>query len=191
MTFAVIRKRNQERQQMAQARASGMFLKMINDQDTIVYKLVPPFEGYDKPVIAMNGETKNKPHYRGHIIGAFNARTKKPLGEPIAMTADEVRALKDIDAKIWTTPFNAAASIAREVELGHSILQIRRDGIAKSTSTSYNVMYAMSIYDTDWQYLLPKITKEELAKLQSEEQWNEINPVDLEVLQKMGVREEQ
>lgn len=190
MTFDVIKKKSEERRRAMQARSMTSFVKWINDTDTQVVKLVPPYEGYDREVRNMTtGKMQPKVHYRMQILGDWNFYAKKPISNPrLELTIDDVRNLKDIDAKIWTTPFNAAQGIQREIELGHSILQIRRDGAARSTNTSYNVMYAMSIYDNDWDCLLPKLSREDVAKLQSEEQWNEINPVDLEILQKMGIK---
>jgi hypothetical protein len=85
-----------------------------------------------------------------YVLGDYNFNKKEPVSNPrLELTIDDVRNLKESDAKIWITPFNAAMAIHQEVEQGHSIFQIRRDGPPKSTSTSYNIMYAMSIYDTN------------------------------------------
>lgn len=191
MTLDAIRKKNAERKQVMQSRSRGLFVKFVNDQDTAVVKLVPPFEGFDREVKTMQGEIKPRPHYRMHVIGDYNFNDKKSISNPkLELTADDVRNLKDEDARIWTTPVNAVVGIQREIEKGHSILQIRRDGAAKSTNTTYNVLNAMQIAEEDWQALLPKISKEELAKLQSEERWNEISDAALEALENLGVREE-
>jgi hypothetical protein len=172
MGFDEIRKRNAERKQLMQSRSGNIFVKFVNDQDTMIVIVLPPHEGFDRVVKTMQGDLKPKPHYRMHIIGDYNFHTNRPLSvPPIALTIDDIRNLKPSDAKIWTTPFNAVQGIQREIEKKRSILQIRRDGVAKSTSTSYNVLNGMQIDDEDWKFLLPKISKEELAKLQSEEKW--------------------
>jgi predicted GNAT family acetyltransferase len=191
MTLAEIRKRNAQRKQIMQSRSRGLFVKFVNDQDTMIVKLVPPFEGFDREVKTMQGEIKPRPHYRMHVIGDYNFNEEKSLTNPrLEFTVNDVRNLKDEDAKIWTTPYNAVLGIQREIEKGHSILQIRRDGVAKSTDTSYNVLNAMQIAEEDWQFLLPKLSKEELAKIQSEEKWNEISSAELEALENLGVRDE-
>jgi hypothetical protein len=51
-------------------------------------------------------------------------------------------------------------------------------------------MNAMQIAEEDWEDLLPRISKEELAKLQSEEKWNVISEAELEALKNLGVRED-
>ncbi|MPZ07285.1 MAG: hypothetical protein GEU26_12865 [Nitrososphaeraceae archaeon] len=174
-----------------QSRSRGLFVKFVNDQDVMIVKLVSPFEGFDREVKTMQGDLKPRPHYRMHVIGDFNYNTKHPLSNPrLELSIDDVRSLKDEDAKIWTTPFNAAQGIQREVDRGHSILQIRRDGVAKSTSTAYNVLYAMQIAEEDWQDLLPNLSKEDIAKLQSGEKWNEISEQELEALENLGGRED-
>lgn len=191
MTLADIRKKNAERKQIMQSRSRGLFVKFVNDQDVMIVKLVSPFEGFDREVKTMQGDLKPRPHYRMHVIGDFNYNTKHPLSNPrLELSIDDVRSLKDEDAKIWTTPFNAAQGIQREVDRGHSILQIRRDGVAKSTSTAYNVLYAMQIAEEDWQDLLPNLSKEDIAKLQSGEKWNEISEQELEALENLGGRED-
>jgi hypothetical protein len=106
------------------------------------------------------------------------------------LTANDIRNLKDSDARIWTTPFNAVQGIEREIDRKHPILQIRRDGVAKSTNTTYNILNAMQIDDEDWESLLPKVSREVLAKLQAEEKWEDISPEELHKLENLGVKEE-
>jgi hypothetical protein len=192
MGFEEIRKRNAERRQLMQSRSGNLFVKFVNDQDTMVVKILSPFEGFDRVVKTMQGELKPKPHYRMFVLGDYNFHTNKPLSiPPIALTIDDIRNLTPRDAKIWTTPFNAVQGFQREIDKKHSILQVRRDGVAKSTSTSYNVLNAMQIDDEDWKYLLPKISKEELAQLQSEETWSDISAEELTALENLGVKDDQ
>ena len=58
MTLDEIRKRNAERRQIMQSRSAGMFLKFVNDQDTMVIKIVAPFEGFDREVKDMQGKKR-------------------------------------------------------------------------------------------------------------------------------------
>lgn len=192
MTFEEIRKRNAERKQIMQSRSGGIFAKFVNHKDSMVVKLVPPFEGFDRLVLTMDGKKKKlKPHYRFHVIGDYNFETKHPLSTPrLELTAKDVRALKDENAKIWTAPYNATVGIQDQVDREHSFLLIQRNGVAKSPNTIYTVLYALQIEDQDWKHILPKIPKEELAKLQSEEQFNEISAAELIALQNLGVKEE-
>jgi hypothetical protein len=167
-------------------------MKLPNDGDTVVVQVIAPFQGFDRQVMTMQKELKLKPHYRMQTIGDFNAESKLPLSNPkLELTADDVRYLKIEDAKIWTTPYNAAQRILKEIDKGHSFLQIQRDGKPQETTTTYNVLNAQQIDDEDWEYLLPKISKEELAKLQSEEKWEEISEEELQKLETLGVRDEQ
>ena len=190
MGFDEIRRKNAERKQLMQSRSTNVFIKWVNDQDTIVVKVISPYEGFDREVTTMQGEKKLKPHYRMHVLGDFNFHTGKPLSSPrLELTANDVRNLNDNDARVWTTPFNAVQGIEREIDRRHSILQIRRDGVAKSTNTTYNILNAMQIDDQDWESLLPKITKEELAKLPAEEKWQDISPEELHKLEDLGVKE--
>ena len=132
MTLDEIRKRNAERKQQMQAVNMNLFVKFVNDQDTIVVKLIPPFEGFDRIVTTIQGDRRAKAHYRMHLIGDYNFQSKHHISNPpLDLTIDQVRALKPEEAKIWTTPFSAVQGIQREIERGHSILQIRRDGVPK------------------------------------------------------------
>lgn len=191
MGFDEIRKRNAQRKQEMQSRSGGMFVRFVNDQDTMVVKLAPPFEGYYRLVKTMNGDMKEKLHYRMHIIGDYNFYTRHPLSSPpLEMTVERIRTFKDEDAKIWTTPYNAVQGIHREVDREHSILQIRRDGVAKSTNTTYNILNTAQIANEDWNFLLPKISREGIEKLQSEEQWRSLSDEELNTLQNSGVKDE-
>ncbi len=134
MTLDEIRKRNAERKQQMQAVNMNLFVKFVNDQDTIVVKLIPPFEGFDRVVTTIQGDRRPKPHYRMHPIGDYNFQSKRHISNPpIDLTIDQVRALRPEESKIWTTPFSAVQGFQREIEKGHSILQIRRDGAPKSS----------------------------------------------------------
>ena len=187
MVLDEIRKRNAERRQIMQSRSMGRFLKFVNDQDTMVIKIVAQFEGFDREVKDMQGKKRLKPHYRAHILGDWNYDREEPITHPkIELTAIDVRALKIEDAKIWSTPQSVVQGIQREIDKGHSILLIRRDGQAKSTSTTYNVLYALQMDEQDIQNLLPKLTKEDLARLQTEEKFNEISEEEIEALQNLG-----
>ncbi|MGH9975328.1 MAG: hypothetical protein ACRD8Z_05760 [Nitrososphaeraceae archaeon] len=187
MTLEEIRKRNAERKQIMQSRSAGRFLKFVNDQDTMVIKIVAPFEGFDREVKDMQGKKRLKPHYRAHNLGDWNYDTGQAITRPrIEPTANDVRALKIEDAKIWSTPQSAVQGIQREVDKGHSILQVRRDGQAKSTSTTYNVLNALQMDEQDIHNLLPKLTKEDLTNLQAEEKFNEISDEEIEALQNLG-----
>ena len=173
-----------------QEMSMNLFVKLVNDQDTMVAVLIPPHEGFDRIVTTMSGERKAKPHYRMHPIGDYNFNTQQHLSKPpLALTIDQVRALKPENAKIWTTPQSAVKGFQREIDKGHSIVQIRRDGVAKNTDTIYDILYAMQIDDDDWEFLLPNISKQELAKLQSEEKWDEISEEELHRLENIGVKE--
>jgi hypothetical protein len=186
MTLEAIRKRNLERRQIMQSRSAGRFLKFVNDQDTMVIKIVAPYEGFDREVKDMQGKKRLKPHYRAHILGDWNYETGQPITHPKReLTAKDIRALKIEEAKIWSTPQSAVQGIQREIDKGHSILQVRRDGQAKSTSTTYNVLYALQMDEKDIQNLLPNLTKEDLAKLQAEEKFNEISGEEIEILQNL------
>jgi hypothetical protein len=81
------------------------------------------------------------------------------------LTIDDVRALKDTDALIWTTPITAADGFRRETDKGHSILLVTRNGVAKDTKTTYSVLNATQIDDEDWDYLLPNMSKADISKL--------------------------
>lgn len=191
MALEEVRKRNAERRQIMQSRSTGIFIKFVNDQDTMVVKLVPPFEGFDRKVKDMQGRKRLKQHYRMHVLGDLSFNTGHPLSNSrIELSVDDVRNLKDNDAKILTSPESITKGVQREIEKGHSILQIRRDGDPKDTSTTYSVLYAMQIDDEEWKKLLPRISKEELAELQSEEKFNEISDAELEALENLGVRED-
>jgi hypothetical protein len=108
---------------------------------------------------------------------------------PIDLTIDQIRALKPNEARIWTTPFSAIQGFQREIDKGHSILQIRRDGVPKSTKTTYNVLNAAQIDDEEWDSLLPSLSKEGLIKLQKEESWDDISDEELHRLENLGVKE--
>lgn len=187
MALDEIRKRNAERRQIMQSRSAGKFLKFVNDQDIMVIKIVAPFEGFDREVKDMQGKKRLKPHYRAQILGDWNYDTGQPIIHPrIELTANDIRALKIEEAKIWSTPQSAVQGIQREIDKGHSILLVRRDGQAKSTSTTYNVLYALQMDEQDMQNILPKLTKEDLAKLQTEEKFNEISDEEIHILQNLG-----
>jgi hypothetical protein len=187
MTLDAIRKRNAERRQIMQSRSAGKFLKFVNDQDTMVIQIVAPFEGFDREIKDMQNKKKIKPHYRAYILGDWNYDKEEPITHPkIELTANDIRELKTGDAKIWSTPQSAVQGIQREIDKGHSILLVRRDGQAKSTSTTYNVLDALRMDEQDIQNLLPKLTKEDLAKLQAEEKFNEISEEEIEALQNLG-----
>jgi hypothetical protein len=83
MGFDEIRKKNAERKQLMQARSTNVFVKWVNDQDTIIVKIISPYEGFDREVTTMQGEKKLKPHYRMHVLGDFNFHTNKPLQSTI------------------------------------------------------------------------------------------------------------
>lgn len=187
MTLEEIRKRNAERKQIMQSRSAGRFLKFVDDQDAMVIKIVAPFEGFDREVKDMQGKKRLKPHYRAHILSDWNYDTGQPITHPrIELTANDIRALKIEDTKIWSTPQSAVQGILREIDKGHSILLVRRDGQAKSTTTTYNVLYALQMDEQDMQNLLPKLTKDELAKLQEEEKFDKISEKEIEVFQNFG-----
>jgi hypothetical protein len=190
MTLDEIRKKNTERRQQMQAVNTILFIKLVEDQDIVVVKLIPPFDGFYRLVKTMQGDMKEKLHYRMHVIGDYNFIAQKHLSNPpINLSIDEIRALKPSDARIWTTPFSAIQGFQREIDKGHSILQVRRDGVPKSTKTTYNVLNAMQIDDEEWQSLLPSLSKEDLAKLQKEETWNEISEEELHRLENLGIKE--
>ena len=137
MTLDVIRKRNAERRLIMQSRSAGIFLKFVNDQDVMAIKMVAPFEGFDRLVKDMQGKKRLRPHYRAHILGDWNYERGEPITHPrIELTANDIRTLKIEEAKIWSTPQSAVQGIQREVDKGHSILLVRRDGQPKSTSTT-------------------------------------------------------
>lgn len=99
-------------------------------------------------------------------------------------------AIQPSDARIWTTPFSAIQGFQREIDKGHSILQVRRDGVPNSTKTTYNVLNAMQIDDEEWNSLLPSLSKDDLAKLQKEETWDGISEEELQKLENLGVKKE-
>lgn len=187
MTLDVIRKRNAERRLIMQSRSAGIFLKFANDQDVMAIKMVAPFEGFDRLVKDMQGKKRLRPHYRAHILGDWNYERGEPITHPrIELTANDIRTLKIEEAKIWSTPQSAVQGIQREVDKGHSILLVRRDGQPKSTSTTYNVLYALQMDEQDMKNLLPKLTKEDLVQLQTEEKFNEISEEEVRSLQNLG-----
>ena len=47
----------------------------------------------------------------------------------------------------------------------------------------------MQIDDEDWELLMPRLTKQDLAILQSEEKWEEISEEELHKLENLGVKE--
>ena len=191
MTLAEIRKKNAERRQLMASRSNNMlYMKLPNDGDTVVVRVVPPFNGFDRPVKTMQQEIKLKSHFRVQIIADFNAESKLPLSNPrLELTANDVRNLKIENARIWTTPNIAAQRILKEIDKGHSFLQIQRDGKPQSTSTTYNVLNAQQIDDEDWEYLFPNMSKADLAKLQSEEKWEDMPEEELHRLETLGVKE--
>jgi hypothetical protein len=187
MTLDVIRKRNAERRLIMQSRSAGIFLKFANDQDVMAIKMAAPFEGFDRLVKDMQGKKRLRPHYRAHILGDWNYERGEPITHPrIELTTNDIRALKIEEAKIWSTPQSAVQGIQREVDKGHSILLVRRDGQPKSTSTTYNVLYALQMDEQDMKNLLPKLTKEDLVQLQTEEKFNEISEEEVRSLQNLG-----
>lgn len=170
-----------------QSRSAGIFLKFANDQDVMAIKMAAPFEGFDRLVKDMQGKKRLRPHYRAHILGDWNYERGEPITHPrIELTANDIRTLKIEEAKIWSTSQSAVQGIQREIDKGHSILLVRRDGQAKSTSTTYNVLYALQMDEQDMQNILPKLTKEDLVKLQAEEKFNEISDEEIEALQNLG-----
>ena len=170
-----------------QSRSAGIFLKFANDQDVMAIKMVAPFEGFDRLVKDMQGKKRLRPHYRAHILGDWNYERGEPITHPrIELTANDIRTLKIEEAKIWSTPQSAVQGIQREVDKGHSILLVRRDGQPKSTSTTYNVLYALQMDEQDMKNLLPKLTKEDLVQLQTEEKFNEISEEEVRNLQNLG-----
>ena len=48
------------------------------------------------------------------------------------------------------------------------------------------MLYALQMDEQDMQNILPKLTKEDLAKLQAEEKFNEISEEEIEALQNIG-----
>jgi|SRR3954470_12151590 len=193
MTLEQIRQLNAQRKQQMQAASMNIsFVKLANNGDTIVVKLIPPFNGYMRLVTTLQGDKKLKSHYRMHILGDYNFETGKYLSNPpIELDVNQIRELnqRPNNARIWTVPFSAEQGFLRETDKGHSILQIRRDGIARDTKTTYNVINAAQIDDDDWKYLLPKVTKEEIAELQREETWDGISKDELNKLENMGLKE--
>ena len=187
MTLEEIRKRNLERKQIMQSRSMGRFVKFVNDQDMMVIQIVAPFEGFDREVKDMQGKKRLKPHYSVYILGDWNYVTRQPTSHPrIELTANDIRALKIEDAKIWSIPQSAVQGIKREIDKGHSILLVRRDGQAKSTSTTYNVLYVLQMEEQDMQNILPKLTREDVARLQAEERFNDISKEEVRILQNLG-----
>lgn len=187
MTLEQIRKRNLERKLIMQSRSAGKFLKFVNDQDIMVIKIVAPFEGFDRLVKDMQGKNRLKPHYRAHVLGDWNYETEQPITRPkIELTANDIRTLKVEDAKIWSTPQSAVQGIQREIDKGHTILLVRRDGQAKSTSTTYNVLNALQMDEEEMRNILPKLKREDLAKLQAEEKFDDISDKELDALQNLG-----
>ncbi len=176
---------------MQQRSANVKFIKFRNNKDTLVIKIIAPYEGFDRKVKQMNSEEmKEKPHYRMYKIGDFNFETKKPLSDPpLELTANEIRELKPEDASIWTTPFHAANRIAEEIDKQHTFLMIRRHGKQGSTATTYDVLNAQQIDDNEWGSLLPNVSKSELKKLQTEESWEDISDEELHKLETLGVKE--
>ena len=161
-------------------------MKFVEDQDCMIVKLAPPFEGYDRIVKTYNKEYKEKPHYRMHILGDHNLIRGKPISNPqIILTYQQVRDLKDDDAKIWTCPFSAVKGFQREIGKGKSILFVRRDGVPKNTNTTYTILAANQMDDDDWEKLLPKLSRDDIAKLQEEEKWENISDEKLQALQSM------
>jgi hypothetical protein len=186
MGFEEIRRRNEARKQLMQSKIGGSFVKFAEDQDCMVVKLVPPFEGYDRVVKTYNGDYKEKPHYRMHILGDCNLIRGKPISNPqIVLTYQQVRELKDDVAKIWTCPFSAVKAIQREISKKRSILFARRDGVPKNTNTTYTILAANQMDDDDWEKLLPKLSRDDIAKLQEEEKWESISDEKLQALQSM------
>ncbi len=62
-------------------------------------------------------------------------------------------------------------------------------GRQRVAKTTYTVLNAMQIDDEDWELLMPRLTKQDLAKLQSEEKWEEISEEELHKLENLGVKE--
>ena len=155
-----------------------------------IVQILPPFDGFIREVKSMDGSYKEKPHWRLHPIGDFNFETQKPLSNPpLALTEEDVRNLKIEQAKIWTTPYSAAEGIIKEINKEHSFLLIRRNGATKDTTTNYIVLNATQIDDDDWEHLLPNISRKELAKLQSEETYDNISEEERHRLETLGVKE--
>jgi hypothetical protein len=95
MTLDEIRKKNAERRQQMQTVNTNLFIKLVNDQDTVVVKLIPPLEGFYRVVTTIQGDKKAKLHYIMHVIGDCNLQSGRNLSNPpINLTIDEVRKLQ-------------------------------------------------------------------------------------------------
>ena len=62
---------------MAEKTTMINFFSLKNDDDMAILKILPPYEGFYRKVKSMQGNWKEKPHYRVWVIGDVNAKTKK------------------------------------------------------------------------------------------------------------------
>ena len=82
MGFEEIRRKNEARKQLMQSKINVYYMTFKEDQDCMAFRLVPPYEGYDRLTKTYSGEYKEKPHYRMHPLGDYNLIRGKPISNP-------------------------------------------------------------------------------------------------------------
>jgi hypothetical protein len=142
---------------------AGKYLKWVNDKESRVLQVIAPYEGFILPVKQIDGTIKAKNHYRVHILA-----TNVPNDGDINLDINEIKALKDENAKIWTTTRTTADNIDSAIEEGNTLIQVTRKGQFKDQKTTYQITPLAMMNASILKKIAPKLKLEDIEKIESE-----------------------